>query len=51
MTAYEQMCRELLTERFGKPTPPPPPRNPISHTAIAELLAELAHLDDEEGAA
>lgn len=51
MTPYERLCADLLTERFGKPTPPPPKRS-ATPSQIHDLLAEL-YQDEErdEGAA
>lgn len=41
----EEMLRELLTERFGTPTPPPAPLPHISRDALRELLDELSERD------
>lgn len=38
----------LLAERFGKPTPKAPKRNPISGLALAALLADLNNDTDSE---
>lgn len=44
----DEFLADLTRERFEKPTPKPPKRNPISGLALAELLADLNPAEDEE---
>lgn len=48
MNPLDQLIRDLTAERFGRPIPPAPKRTPIPASALAELIAELTHQDEDE---